>query len=458
MKTVGVKKKYLLIVSDEMKETIIQFGSGNFLRGFADHFIHILNEKGLYDGKIVIVQPTKGGKTSIINEQKGRYNLFLRGIENGEEICEHTEIHSVSRGIDPYADFAEYLKLAENPDIRFIISNTTEAGIEFDESCAFCDKPALSFSGKLTQLLYYRFELKLPGFVFLPCELIDSNGDELKKCILKYAELWKLCAAFTHWIEKENTFCNTLVDRIVTGYPKDEAEKLIESIGYEDKLLNTAEPFHLWVIEGDFENELPLRKAGLNAVWISDVSPYKKMKVRILNGSHTSLVFPSLLSGMETVKDSLDDDLLKEYLNACLFNYILPTIGETEENLAFAKSVIERFSNPYIKHLWQSISLNSVSKFSVRVLPTILEYEKANGSLPKPLAFSLACLIEYYKTNDAQDNEKFVSFIKENRICDILSKEELWGEDLRYMTELVTESIDRIHTDGIREAIKWSMS
>ena len=182
------------------------------------------------------------------------------------------------------------------------------------------------------------------------------------------------------------------------------------------------------------------------------------MKVRILNGSHTSLVFPSLLCGMETVKDSLDNELLKEYLNACLFNYILPTIGETEDNLTFAKSVIERFSNPYIKHMWKSISLNSVSKFSVRVLPTILDYAETNGILPKPLVFSLACLIEYYKTNEPQDNEKAVCFIKENNIADILSNEELWGHDLSYMTELITESIDRIHTDGIREAIKWAIS
>lgn len=441
-----------------MKETIIQFGSGNFLRGFADHFIHILNEKGLYDGKIVIVQPTKGGKTSVINEQKGRYNLFLRGIENDEEICEHTEIQSVSRGVDPYADFAEYLKLAENPDMRFVISNTTEAGIEFDEDCAFSDKPALSFPGKLTQLLYHRFELKLPGFVILPCELIDNNGDELKKCVFKYAEYWELDDGFIDWVKNENIFCNSLVDRIVTGYPKDEAEKLIENIGYEDKLLDTAEPFHLWVIEGDFENELPLRKAGLNAVWTGDVSTYKKMKVRILNGSHTSLVFPSLLSGMETVKDSLDDDLLKEYLNICLFRYILPVIGETEENLTFAKSVIERFSNPYIKHLWKSISLNSVSKFSVRVLPTILDYAETNGILPKALVFSLACLIEYYKTNEPRDNEKSVCFIKVNSISDILTSEELWGENLNRMINLVTESIDRIHTDGIREALKWAIS
>ncbi len=441
-----------------MKETIIQFGSGNFLRGFADHFIHILNEKGLYDGKIVIIQPTKGGKTSILNEQNGKYNLFLRGIVNGKEYCEHTEIHSVSRGVDPYTDFAEYMKLAENPYIRFVISNTTEAGIEFNEECKFDDKPAISFPGKLTQLLYRRFKTGFKGFVVLPCELIDNNGDVLKKCVLQYAKHWKLSEDFIRWIGKENTFCNTLVDRIVTGYPKDEAEELGKIIGYDDKLMDTAEPFHLWVIEGNFENELPFKKAGINVIWTDDVSTYKKMKVRILNGSHTALVFPSLLCGTETVKDSIDDKNLNEYLNTCLFGYILPTLGETEENIAFAKSVIERFSNPYIKHLWKSIALNSVSKFSVRVLPTILDYAETNGILPKPLIFSFACLIEYYKTKEPQDNEKAVCFIKENNITDILSNTELWGVNLIQMTELVTESIERIHADGIREALKWAMS
>lgn len=441
-----------------MRETIIQFGSGNFLRGFADHFIHILNEKGLYDGKIVVVQPTKNGKTQIINEQKGKYNLFLRGIVNGREICDHTEICSVSRGVDPYADFEEYLKLAENPDVRFIISNTTEAGIEIDENCAFSDKPALSFPGKLTQLLYHRFKTGLGGFVLLPCELIDNNGDELKKCVLRYAKLWGLNNDFIYWLENENIFCNTLVDRIVTGYPKEEAEEIGKIIGYDDKLLNTAEPFHLWVIEGDFENELPLKKAGINVMWTNDVSPYKKMKVRILNGAHTSLVFPSLLCGIETVKESLDDEILKDYLNACLFGYILPALTKTEENVGFAYSVVERFSNPYIKHLWRSISLNSVSKFSVRVLPTILEYINAEKKLPKPLVFSLACLIEYYKTNEPYDNEKVIKLIKENSISDILSNTDLWGEDLSQLTELITESSDRIHTCGIREALKWAMS
>ena len=440
-----------------MKETIIQFGTGNFLRGFFCDFINTLNEKGLYDGKIIVVQPTKGGKTGIINSQNGEYNLYLRGIQNGEEVCEHKVIKSVSRGIDPYTNYDEYLKLAENPDIRFIVSNTTESGIEFNENCDFYDKPALSFPGKLTQLLYHRYVNSLAGFIILPCELIDNNGDTLKDCVLKYAELWNLGKGFIEWINNENSFCNTLVDRIVTGYPKDEAERINEEIGYEDKLLNTAELFHLWVIEGDFENELPLKKADFNIVWTDNVKPYKKMKVRILNGAHTSLVFPSLLCGVETVGESINDNQLKEYLDICLSKYILPVLGDNEENRNFAKAVLERFANPYIRHSWKAISLNSVSKYSVRVLPTVIEYIENEKTVPKPLAFSLACLVEYYKTQTPQDNENSVSYIKNNDIMSILSNTLLWGQDLSELCDVVNESLDKIHNVGIREAIEWAI-
>lgn len=439
-----------------MKESIIQFGTGNFLRGFAEHFIHTLNEKNLYDGKIVIVQPTKGGKTSIINEQKGKYNLFLRGIRNGKEISEHYEINSVSRGIDPYGDYDGFLSLAENPDMRFIISNTTEAGIRFDESCSFSDRPALSFPGKLTQLLYHRFEMKLHGFVILACELIDNNGDELKKCILQYADLWNLGDDFTNWINSENHFCNTLVDRIVTGYPADEAQSLIEKIGYDDKLIDTAEIFHLWVIQGDYESELPLQTAGINAVWTDNVAPYKKMKVRILNGAHTSLVFPSLLCGIETVRESLDDAQLKDYLDKCLSDYILPVSGDSQQNRDFAAAVLDRFANPYIKHLWKSISLNSVSKFTARVLPTITDYTAENTDEPKPLLFALASLIFYYKNNDVSDDEYSVNFIRSNNIASILSNTHLWGKDLSRYETTVKEAFNRISNETIREALKWA--
>ena len=279
-----------------MTEKIIQFGEGNFLRGFVDYFIHKLNEKGLFDGSVVIVQPIAKGLTDTINAQKGEYNLYLRGIQDGKEICEHTKIRSVSRAVNPYEDFEAYLALARDPDFRFIVSNTTEAGIAYDDSCEITDAPPSSFPAKITLLLHERFKAGLKGFIILSCELIDHNGDELKKCVLKYADKWNLGEDFKKWLLEENSFCNTLVDRIVTGYPADEAQALCEELGYEDKLLDTAEIFHLWVIEGNFEDELPLRKAGFNVVWTDDVAPYKKRKVRILNGGHTSMVTGALAS------------------------------------------------------------------------------------------------------------------------------------------------------------------
>ncbi|MBQ8624125.1 MAG: tagaturonate reductase [Oscillospiraceae bacterium] len=441
-----------------MTERIIQFGSGGFLRSFADVFVHQMNEKGLFNGSVVVVQPTPNGKASLFNEQNGEFHQILRGIENGEVKAECIKVKSISRGVDPFTDYQGYLSLARQPEMRFIISNTTEAGIEYLGTESLTDAPPKSFPAKLTALLYERFKAGLPGFVILACELIDNNGKKLLECVLKYAELWNLGDDFINWLKNDNHFCSTLVDRICTGYPADEAEKIFNDIGTTDKLLNTAELFHLWVIEGDFEEEFPLKKAGVNVIWTNDVTPYKKMKVRILNGAHTSLVFPSLLAGIETVGDSLKDELAKSFLDTCLSKYIMPTLGETEEHKAFASAVLERFANPYIKHLWKSISLNSVSKYTARVLPTVLDYIKANNSLPKPLVFSLACLIEYYKTCDPTDSEDAVAFIKQNDVSAILSNSTLWGENLGFMTELINDCLEKIHTLGIREAIKWAIS
>ncbi len=440
-----------------MKETVIQFGTGNFLRGFADYFIDALNRKQLYDGKIVIVKPTNRGSADAFKEQSCVYNLYLRGIENSKEVRERTEIHSVSKVVDPYSDFDSFLSLAHNPDFRFIISNTTEAGIEYDEKCGFSDKPARSFPAKLTRLLFERFKSGLSGFVFLPCELIDDNAKELKKCILKYASLWSLGEEFISWIHSDNTFCNTLVDRIVTGYPKNEATEIFREIGYEDKLLDTAEIFHLWVIEGDFEKELPLKKAGFNVIWTDDVTPYKKMKVRVLNGAHTSMVFPALLCGIETVGECLNDELISEFLNTALNKYILPVLNESDEARSFAASVIERFKNPFIRHELKSIALNSTSKFAVRVLPTMIEYKAAYNETPKLFTLSLAALITYYKNNDISDAPDAVSFIKSNDIAAILKNEAIWGSDISEFRTNVSEAFYRIKTDGIREAIKWAL-
>lgn len=440
-----------------MKETIIQFGAGNFLRGFADYFVHIMNEKGLYDGKAVIVQPLKSGPNNIINNQHGKYNLYTRGIENGNEACTRIEINSISRSVNPYEDFNSFIALAKNPDFRFIVSNTTESGIKFDSSNRFSDSPAASFPGKLTQLLFERFKSDLKGFVLFPCELIDSNGDELQKCVLKYAELWGLGNDFCEWIVKENTFCNTLVDRIVPGYPKAEAEALCKELGYDDRLLDTAEIFHLWVIEGDFENEFPLKRAGFNVVWTDNAAPYKKRKVRVLNGAHTSMVFPALLCGLETVGECMADEQLNSYLNKCLYQVIIPVLGENEDDFNFAEAVLERFSNPYIRHQLKSISLNSVSKFAVRVLPTIMEYQKLYNEFPKLLVFALSALIEYYKKYSPQDNAETIDFIRNSALQKILSNADFWGMDISDMFCLVEEGLYQIHNYGIRKAISWAM-
>ena len=437
-----------------MKETVIQFGEGNFLRGFFDCFLDVINKNGLYDGKAVVIQPRAGGKCALLNEQKCRYNLCLRGVENGNVKQEHHFIESITRGIDPYENFDEYMLLADNPDFRFVVSNTTEAGIEFDAGCAFEDKPCKSFPGKLTQLLYKRYKNGMRGFVFLPCELIDNNGDELKKCILKYAAHWKLEGGFAEWIENENVFANTLVDRIVTGYPSDEtAEKYPD-----DKFLDTAEIFHLWVIEGDFENELPLKKAGFNVIWADDVKPYKKTKVRILNGAHTSMVTGAILSGIETVGECMADETVSSYLNKCMSEEILPTIGKSEQNVKFASDVFDRFRNPFIKHKLRSIALNSVSKFSVRVLPTILEYKEQNGKYPEALSMSLAYLICFYKNDVPDDSEAVVSKMKNGTVEQILSDSSLWQSDISGMTEIVTEYCEKINELGAKGAMKWILS
>lgn len=437
-----------------MKETIIQFGEGNFLRGFFDCFLHIMNKNGLYDGKAVVIQPREGGKCASLNEQNCNYNLYLRGIEKGEIKKEHHFIESISRGIDPYKNYEEYMALSENSDLKFVVSNTTEAGIAFDGSCKFEDKPCKSFPGKLTQLLYRRFKKGLNGFIFLPCELIDNNGDELKRYVLKYAEFWGLEEDFAAWINNENTFANTLVDRIVTGYPDDETA----DIHKDDKFLDTAEIFHLWVIEGDFENELPLKKAGFNVVWTDNAKPYKKIKVRILNGAHTSLVAGAILSGIETVGQAMGDETALAFLNKAMKEEILSTIGENEESVSFANSVFDRFKNPFIQHKWRSIALNSVSKFSVRVLPTLLEYKEKNKKLPKCLTLSLANLIYFYKNDCPEDAPDVVEIMKNASIEGILKNESLWGANLSDMTEAVKEYYGKIDTIGAKETMKWILS
>lgn len=435
-----------------MKERVIQFGEGGFLRGFVDYFFQKLADKGLFDGSVVIVQPIEKGMCDMLMKQNCEYNLFLRGVENGQVVDEHTHINVISRCVNPYTDYEAYMKLAENPDFRFIVSNTTEAGIEFVDDNKLEDIPAKSFPGKLTQLLYKRYQLGLPGFIVLSCELIDHNGEELLKCCQQYAELWGLEEGFKIWLKTENDFCSTLVDRIVTGFPRDEHAALCERIGEQDNMMDTAEIFHLWVIQGDHEDELPLQKAGFHVIWTDNVDPYKKRKVRILNGAHTSMVLGAHLYGLETVGQCLKDEKVSALLKKCIFQEIIPTIGDTEDNRAFGEAVLERFSNPFIKHLLLSIALNSVSKFKARVLPTILEYREQNGRYPQGLVFSLAALIAFYRTDSANDNEEIMNFMKTAEVEDILRREDYWGEDLTALLPDVEKWYRCIEESGMDKA------
>ena len=417
----------------ERRERVIQFGEGGFLRGFVDWMIAKMNDVTDFDTSVVVVQPIADGMCDILSSQNCVYTHLIRGVEGVDK----TLVDVISRCVKPYDDFDGYLALAENPDFRFVVSNTTEAGIAFSEDDKVTDAPPKSFPAKLTRLLMKRYELGLPGFIFLPCELIDRNGDNLKKCVLEYAKLWGLDEGFVKFINEENIFTNTLVDRINTGYPKGEEIDL----GYEDKMLNTSEYFHLWVIETDYdlESEIPFSKANLNVIITKDeLEMYRTRKVRILNGAHTSLVPYALLSGKDTVKSCVDDPVMREHIRRCVFDEIIPTLDlPRDELISYAEDVLTRFGNPYIKHYLSSIALNSVSKFKVRVLPSILEYIKRYGKMPETLIFSFAKLIEFYKTDMTNDSPEVVEFMKKSSVDEILANKELWGEDLSFLIDEV---------------------
>lgn len=419
-------------------ERVIQFGEGGFLRGFVDWMLQKINDSSEFNGDVVVVQPIEQGLCDMLSAQNCVYTHLIRGVEGVDK----TVVDVISRCVKPYEDFGAYLALAENPDFRFVVSNTTESGIVFSDEDKITDAPPRTFPAKLTQLLKRRFELGLRGFVFLPCELIDRNGDNLKRCVLQYADLWELGDDFKAWIEKDNIFTNTLVDRINTGYPRGEQIDL----GYEDNMLNTSEYFHLWVIETDhdLDSELPFSAAGLNVIITKDkLEMYRTRKVRILNGAHTSLVPYAMLEGFDTVKSCIDDDRMREHLRKCVFDEIIPTLDlPHDELLDYANSVVERFGNPYIKHYLSAISLNSVSKFKVRVLPSILEYIRRFDKIPPTLVFSLAKLIEFYRSDMPKDDPKVIEFIRTHSTHEILANVEFWGQDISFLTEDV-ENADK---------------
>ena len=393
-----------------LPERVVQFGEGGFLRGFVDWMIHGMNQQGVFHGRVAVVQPIARGTIREVNQQNGLYTLLMRGIENGQ-VVEKTElISSISRGIDPYVHFADFLACAHNPELRFVVSNTTEAGIVYHPADKLTDTPQSSFPGKLTRFLYERFQTfqgdAAKGLVMLPCELIDRNGDKLKKAVLQMAENWELEPGFATWVQQACIFTNTLVDRIVTGYPKAEIGKLWEKAGYEDALFDTSELFHFWVIEGpeSLRKELPLEQCGFHVVFTSDMTPYRERKVRILNGAHTGMALGAYLAGKTFVGDCMKDPVIHTHMQKMIDEEILPVLTLPQDELkAFAAAVLERFANPFIQHELLSISLNSVSKYATRNLPTLEKYVAARGAVPTRLAFGLSALIAFYRGTEIRN-------------------------------------------------------
>ena len=476
---------------------VLQFGEGNFLRAFVDYIFDVTNEKTDFNGGVVIVKPIEFGNLDRFHEQECQYTLQLRGFVDGQPKELTRQITSVVDAVAAIEDYEKYVDYATSETLRFIVSNTTEAGIVFSaEDNDPNARPPKTYPGKLTQLLYKRFQkfngAKDKGLILLPCELIADNGIELKKCIMQFIELWNLPEEFKNWVDEACSFCPTLVDRIVPGYPRDDAAKLCEEWGYEDQLIDRAEIFGLWVVESDsnlpleqLEKELPFREAGLNVVFTKDHHPYKERKVRILNGSHTSFVLASFLAGNDNVENSMKDATIRKYMEETLYDEVIPTLSLTREDCEeFAKAVIDRFLNPFVDHRLLSISLNSVSKWEARCLPSFLGYVNKFGKLPKYLTFSIAALMSFYTSQTEgelnggyvlkgdrngeeyiiQDDRAVLEFFKENSgkspaefTHAYLSNTKFFGgEDLTKVAGLedaITAYITDIRTRGMRAVV-----
>ncbi|GKW16549.1 altronate oxidoreductase [Pectobacterium carotovorum subsp. carotovorum] len=470
-------------------DRVIQFGEGNFLRAFVDWQLDLLNEHTDLDAGIVVVRPIDSDFPPALDTQDGLYTTIIRGLnEQGEAVREPRLIRSVNREINVYRQFDAYLALAHDPNIRFVFSNTTEAGISYHADDCLNDAPPVSFPAKLTRLLYERFchfdGAADKGWVLLPCELIDYNGVALKELVLRYAAQWKLTPTFTAWLNDHNTFCSTLVDRIVTGYPRAEVEALEQEMGYKDTFWDTAEHFYLFVIQGPqwLAEELRLNKLDLNVRIVDDIKPYKERKVAILNGAHTALVPVAFLAGLDTVGESMSDALIGKFVEKTIAEEIVPVLDLPHDELtSFAQAVLSRFRNPFIQHQLLSISLNGMTKFRTRILPQLLTYRERHGELPARLTFALAALIAFYRgersgegdalqtyplQDDAHWLERYSTLwagVKENTVSlaelvnVVLRDADHWGQDLTQVPGLaaqVTEQLQTIVERGMRAAVE----
>ena len=448
---------------------VLQFGEGNFLRAFIDWMIQEMNDKCDFNAAVQLVQPIEKGMADMINAQDGLYTLILRGVENGKVVSDKRIIECVKGCLNPANEWNEVVKAFCGDDLRFIFSNTTEAGIEYKPEDYTPGKMQTTFPAKVTALFFERFKAGKKGLLVIPCELIDKNGATLKKYILQYADDWKLGDDFKAYIENENTFFNTLVDRIVAGYPRNEAAQLCEEFGYQDNLIDCGEVFHLFVIEGPktILNELPFDKAGLNVIVTDNQKPYRERKVRFLNGAHTGSVLGAYLGGCKTVDQMVEHPVYGKFVEKLLFDEIFKTVQLPDnEKKAFASSILERFKNPFANHQLLSISLNSISKFKVRNLPSLLDYYKLEGKLPQGLVFSLAALITFYTTDGdytLQDDAASIAFMKALPDCPVekakavLGNVDFWGEDLTKVdgfADLLAADIRNIAEKGIEQATK----
>ena len=471
-------------ILEKAPEKVLQFGEGNFLRAFVNYWFDVSNEKAAWNGKCVLVQPIAQGLTQLINEQEGLYTLYLRGTENGQKVDRKRVISSVSRCLNPYdkADFDAMMEVAVSDDLEYVVSNTTEAGIVYDPACNLADMPCASFPGKLTQVLYKRYQAGKGGLVILSCELIDNNGKELLKCINQYIDQWGLEAGFKNYVNHDCTFCSTLVDRIVPGRIRDAAEvaRLEQENGYVDPLMDVGEVFGVWNIEGPawLEEKLPFKAAGVNCIVVPDVTPYKKRKVRILNGAHTGFVLGAYLGGYDIVRDCMHDDAVRGYMNKMLYEEVIPTLPLDKADLeSFAAAVQDRFNNPFVNHELMSISLNSTSKWRARNMPSFLEYIELTGKLPTCLTMSFAAYIAFFSneiqeltdaglvcrrpkgnTYTCSDDRWALEFYyahKDDSVEDlvhaVMTNEQMWGQDLTQIPgfEAATvANLKKIRTEG----------
>lgn len=469
---------------------VLQFGEGNFLRAFVEDFLDQANEKANWNGKVAVIQPTpRGRKTDIINGQDGLYTLYLRGSEKGKKVDEKRIISSIACCINPYREFDKFLEAACSPNLEFITSNTTEAGIAYDPEAKATDTPCLSFPGKLTQALYARYRKGLPGVVILSCELIDNNGTELLRCVNRHLTDWKLDDGFRAYVNEKNLFCNTLVDRIVPGSVQDAAEDaaMDAANGYTDALKNVGECFGVWVIEGpaSLQDRLPFHRAGLDKFVqvVPDVAPYKKRKVRILNGAHTGFVLGAYLAGQDIVRGCMQNGTIRGFMDKMLYEEVIPTLPlDRQDLLDFAAAVADRFNNPFVNHQLLSISLNSTSKWRARNLPSFKDSLARTGTLPVCLTMSLAAYIAFY-SNDIQRRDRdclvcrrakgneykvqddawildFYFAHRNDAAADlahaVLSCQDMWGEDLGAIAGLadaVTKDLARIRAEGAEKTL-----